>query len=104
MEDILELIVSFLAAWIYGTDDNPKHPIWRNSVRTIAFTGILVSSAKFLGFLGAIQFPLILTLVWALCSLIVITAEYYVGSKRVFLAAFIAYPIWLTIALYTEAR
>ena len=104
MVEILELIVSFLAVWIYGTDDKPRHPIWRNSVRTIAFAGTLVSSASFLGFLGAIQFPLILTLAWALCSLIVISAEYYVGSKRVCLAAFIAYPIWLAIAIYTEAR
>lgn len=103
MAEILELVVAFFAAWIYGTEDKPKHPIWRNSVRTIAFSGILVSTVGFLGFLGSFEFPIGIVLLWVFCSLIVISAEYYMGSKRICLAAFIAYPIWLTIAIATEA-
>ncbi|WP_133840692.1 hypothetical protein [Pelagimonas phthalicica] len=102
MAELLELVVSLLAVGIYGTEDRPRHPIWRNSIRTIAFAGLLVSVADVLGILGSVEFPFVVTLVWAFCSLIVITAEYYVGSKRVCLAAYIAYPIWLAILIYSE--
>ncbi len=102
MAELLELILSYFAIWIYGTEDRPKHPVWRNSIRTVAFSGILVSVAGFLGMLGSFEFPFIIILIWAFCSLIVITAEYNVGSRKVCLAAFIAYPIWLAIAIYSE--
>lgn len=102
MADILEFISFILANWIYGKDDRPRHPVWRNSVRAIAFAGVVVSSAYLLGFLGARQIPEILTLAWGLCSVIVISAEYYLGSKRVCVAALIAYPIWLAILIYTR--
>lgn len=102
MVEILELVVTFLAMWIYGTEDNPKHPFWRNSVRTVAFSGIFVSTAGFLEFFGSFEFPFLITLIWGFCSLIVISAEYYVGSKKICLVAFIAYPIWLAIAIATE--
>ena len=102
MAEILELVVTFLAIWIYGTEENPRHPFWRNSVRFIAFSGIFISTAGFLGLFGSFEFPFVITVIWALCSLIVISAEYYVGSKKLCLAAFIAYPIWLAIAIATE--
>ncbi|MEO9516546.1 MAG: hypothetical protein ABJH45_12710 [Paracoccaceae bacterium] len=102
MEDILELFTQFSAVWIYGTEENPRAPFWRNSVRIIAFSGVFVSTAGFLGLLGSFEFPLIVTLIWALCSVIVFSAEYYLGSKKLWWAALIAYPIWLTIAIVTE--
>ena len=102
MAEILEFILAFVAMAIYGTEEKPRHPIWRNSVRTIAFAGVLVSIASFLNIFGAFEFPLVIVLIWAICSLLVISAEYYVGSKKVCLAAFIVYPIWLAVVLLIE--
>jgi len=102
MAEILELILAFVAVAIYGTEEKPKHPIWKNSVRTVAFTGVLVSIASFLNVFGSFEFPLFIALIWAICSLLVISAEYYVGSKKVCLAAFIVFPIWLVIVLLVE--
>ncbi|WP_152612147.1 hypothetical protein [Leisingera sp. ANG-S5] len=103
MAEALEFVVTFLAVWIYGTEDRPKHPIWRNGVRIVAFSGIIVSAAGFKGLLGSFEFPLIFTLVWGGCSLVVISAEYYLGSKRICFAAFVAYPIWLAVAVSSQA-
>jgi hypothetical protein len=99
MVEILELVLTFVTVWIYGTDDKPRHPIWRNSVRIVAFTGAFVSAASLLSILGNFEVPRVATLIWALCSLIVISAEYYVGSKKVFLAAVIVFATWLAISL-----
>jgi hypothetical protein len=63
MAEILELIVTLLATWIYGTDDKPKHPIWRNSVRIVAFSGVIISVAGFLNVLGGFEFPFIAILI-----------------------------------------
>lgn len=102
MTEILEVIIGLLAIWIYGSEDRPRHPIWRNSVRTIAFSGLLVSTASFLGKLGSVRFPLPLIVIWAVCSLVVIMAEYDLGSKKLCLAAFILYPLWLVLVIVTE--
>ncbi len=102
MADILELVVTFLAIWIYGTEDNPRHPFWRNSVRTVAFSGAFISTAGFLSLFGSFKFPFVITTIWVFCSLIVITAEYHAGSKKLCLAAYIVCPIWLAIAIATE--
>ena len=104
MADIIELILTFVAVTIYGTEEKPRHPIWRNSVRTVAFGGVLISIASFLNLLGDLKFPIVVVLIWVICSLLVISAEYYVGSKKVCLAASIVLPIWLAVALLTESR
>lgn len=97
MQEILELIISFLAIWIYGTEEKPKPPIMRNSVRAVAFSGFLVSAASMLGLLGRIEFPLPLILSWAFCAVLIVTAEYYLGSKKIWVAAIIGLAIWLAI-------
>ena len=102
MDVILEAVVTFSAVWVYGRKENPRHPFWRNSVRLIAFSGVLISTAYFLDLFGSFEFPLVITIIWAFCSLIVISTEYYLGSKKLGLAAFIAYPIWFAIAIATQ--
>ena len=100
--EFLDLILAYLAVWVYGTEDRPRHPVWRNSIRIVAFSGLLVSAAWYGGVLGSVEFPYVVILIWAICSLIVLVAEYDLGSKKVCLAAFIAFPIGLAIAIYSE--
>lgn len=102
MEDILELVTAIVAASIYGTEDKPRHPFWRNSVRTIAFAGAFVSAASLLNMLGGFEVPLFITLIWAFCSLIVITAEYDAGSKKVGVAAFVTAAVWSIVVVVTS--
>ena len=104
MAEILEFILAFVAVAVYGTEEKPRHPIWRNGVRVVAFAGVLVSTASYLNMFGNFDFPLFIVLIWGICSLLVISAEYYVGSKKVCLAAFIVYPIWLAVVLLIEKQ
>ncbi len=101
MAEILELIVVFLASIIYGSEGSPRHPIWRNLIRFIAFSGAVVSVFSLLGLLGKYDFPIVVVAVWSICSLIIISAEYYVGSKKVAFAALTASAVWFLVVLIT---
>lgn len=92
---ILEAVVAFLAIAVYGTEQNPRHPILRNTVRLIAFGGAPISGAIVLGVVNNIEFPLLVTFVWAVCSLIVLSGEYYIGSKKIAYVAIAVAVIWL---------
>lgn len=102
MDEVYEILLQLLALTIYGYEEKPKHPLWRNSVRTVAFVGAFISIASLLNLLGNIEFPMFVTLIWGICFVIVITAEYELGSKRVCLAAFIVFSIWLAVLISVE--
>ena len=102
MDDILEFILAIISVTIYGTEDKPRHPFWRNSIRAIAFIGVFVSAASFLNMFGDYEFPFLIISIWALCSLIVLSAEYYAGSKAVGLAALGAFLLWIVIVFTTQ--
>ncbi|NSX56145.1 hypothetical protein [Parasulfitobacter algicola] len=80
MTEILELIIGRIVVCIYGTEKNPRHPIWRNITRTIAFGGAAVAMINILYFSAEIEIPTAIIVVWMLCFLTVFTAELYVGS------------------------
>jgi hypothetical protein len=101
MVEIIELFIAAVSFAIYGTDERPRHPFWRNAVRTVAFTGAIIFLASLLGWLNII-FPMALTLFWCLCGLIVLCAEYEIGSKNVAYAALGTFAI-LLITLLTKA-
>jgi len=63
MAEIPELILAFVAVAIYGTEEKPKHPLWRHSVRTVAFSGVLISTAGFLNLLSDLEFPIVQILI-----------------------------------------
>ncbi|PIB25651.1 hypothetical protein BFP76_00515 [Amylibacter kogurei] len=102
IEIIAEIIVTFLGWTIYGSEENPRHPFWRNSVRTVAFLGAFISIASFLNILGDFEFPRVVVGFWAVCSLMVILVEYYIGSKKVCLAAFVVCAIWFIVGILTQ--
>lgn len=99
MDEIAELFIAAMSIAIYGTDDKPRHPIWRNSVRLVAFCGAFVSIASLSGWLNDTTFPMALVVTWGVCALIVLSAEYYVGSKKVCYAALTVFAIWLLVVL-----
>lgn len=101
MEEILELIVMFLARTIYGSEGRPRHPFWRNLIRFIAFGGALASVCNMLGLIGEIEFSIIIVIIWSICSLIVVCAEYYIGSKKVAYAAITVSVLWFLVVLIT---
>lgn len=80
MADVFEFQVGIFAVFIYGTENRPKHPIWRNTLRVFVFGGSFVAVLNLLGFLGEFDVPLWLTAVWLLCFATVMSAEYYAGK------------------------
>ncbi|MCO4825049.1 MAG: hypothetical protein KC451_09370 [Amylibacter sp.] len=101
MAEMLELIVTFIASLIYGPKSEPKHPIWRNSVRVIAFGGTFVAIAAVLGLLGGVSIPLGLTILWAICALIVISGEFYLGSEKLGIAALLFAALYFGVLIFT---
>lgn len=101
MEAILELIFALLAITIYGTEERPRSPIWRNTVRIIAFGGALLSGLGLLGLIPVIDYPIAAMVLWIVCGLIVLVGEYEVGSKRVTIAAVVTLVILILLASIT---
>lgn len=102
MEVALEFIILFLSWSIYGSEERPKHAFWRNTVRVIAFSGAAVFIAKMLDLTGNVEFPLILSALWAICFLIVFSAEYYIGSVRVAYSAIATFVVMALAVLSTQ--
>ena len=63
---------------IYGTEDRPRHPFWRNALRTVAFGGAPIALLVIFGVLA----PLLLafSIMWTCSLLIVLMAEYEIGK------------------------
>ena len=99
MDVVLEMIATFLAFAIYGTDAKPRHPVWRNAVRMIAFGGAAIAIASLLSLLGNVEIPTIAVVIWGLCSVIVLLAEYELGSRRVAFASLFALVLLISVAV-----
>ena len=80
MDDVVELLANLLGIGIYGTDERPRHPFWRNALRVFVFGGGVVVACSLLSLFGAEQVPKALVLVWLLGVAIVFGAEYYLGK------------------------
>lgn len=102
MDVVLELLVVFLSWSIYGSDERPKRPFWRNTVRAIAFSGAVVFTATMLDLMGTVEFPLILSALWAICFLIVLSAEYYIGSVKVAYSAIATFIVMGLVVFSTQ--
>ena len=89
MADVLEFLVGIFAVFVYGTKNQPKHPIWRSALRAFVFGGSLVAVLNLLGIAGEFDVPLWLIAVWLLCFATVMLAEYYVGKPWLSLVTFI---------------
>ncbi len=98
MAEILELVCSFVAIFIYGSESRPRHPIWRNSFRIIAFGGSISILVNLLTTWSFPDFASPLILPWLLCSIVVLLGEYYVGSKRLGVAASIVALLLILVA------
>ncbi|MCE8546792.1 hypothetical protein KBY25_13255 [Ruegeria pomeroyi] len=101
MEIVLEIIVTLLAVTIYGTEERPRSPIWRNTVRVIAFGGAFLSGLGLLGLIPVIDYPIAAMMLWGVCGLIVLVGEYEAGSKRVAIAAIVAAVILILLTSIT---
>ncbi len=80
MDDVLEFLVGIFARFVYGSKDHPKHPVWRNTLRTFVFGGSAVAVFNLLGVPGEFDVPLWLIAVWLFCFVTVMLAEYYAGK------------------------
>ncbi len=83
VEDFIELVWQLLAVQIYGTPEHPSRPIWRNTLRTIAVVGPLISIGTMLNLWGGFSLPLGVHLIWMVCALFILPAEFFLGSKRI---------------------
>ena len=88
MEDAVEFVVMILGAGLYGTEARPRHPVWKNTLRVVAFGGGALAIASMLSLLGDTRFPVLAILFWLACSLIVLVAEYELGSRRIAFAGY----------------
>ena len=86
MDSILEFIAALVAVGIYGTEDKPRHPVWRNLLRVFVFGGGAFALANILLPLG-IAVPIALSVVWGFSLVIVLSAEHYFGETWLSLAA-----------------
>jgi hypothetical protein len=101
MVELFELIIAALGWLIYGSEEKPKHPIWRNTVRVIAFSGAAVFVAVMLGLAGNIQVPLIVSAFWFVCFMIVFSVEYYIGSVVIAYAAIATFALMALVIAST---
>ena len=103
MSEVLNIVVGFLALFIYGTEERPRHPAIRNTVRVIAFGGAVFVIASGLNVLPDVNFDLGLVTGWIVSFLIVLAGEYELGSKRIAYAIFFTGFILIVVNLYSAA-
>ena len=101
MTEILEAVGAFFAIFIYGSEENPKHPIWRTALRAAFLVGYAVSVATLFGLID-VAFPLWLTILWIACWGVILMAEFEVGSKAMGVLAALLLPLWLAILGFTN--
>lgn len=90
MVTILEILTAIVAVGIYGTVEKPRHPIWRNTLRTIAFSGSIFVSYHMFRFNEWPDVHMTVSVAWAFGLFIVFSAEYDCGRPWLSLAAAIA--------------
>ncbi len=101
METVLELIIQYLGLAIYGTEEKPRHPIWRNIVRLIAFSGAAFSILHMLDMTGSTSVPLVISALWLVTFMIVLSTEYYFGPKKLAYAIIAVFLIWISVLVWT---
>ncbi|MEM7056252.1 MAG: hypothetical protein AAF557_01560 [Pseudomonadota bacterium] len=102
MEGILELVSLFVADGVYGTQERPRHPIWRNALRVFVFSGALVAAWHLFTFNTWPNIHIVFSVIWGLAFLTVFSAEYYLGRPWLSLAAGVAGIILLLLGLRAE--
>jgi predicted membrane protein len=102
MEAIVELIAGIVAVGIYGAEDRPRRPFWRNSLRVMVFSGVFFAVAKYQSLFKGIEVPLALTIIWALGLFIVFSAEYYIGRPWLSFSAGVSGILLFGLALRSE--
>ncbi|NSX56518.1 hypothetical protein [Parasulfitobacter algicola] len=86
MDTLLELVIGFTAIAIYGTEGKPRHPIWRNSLRTVVFAGFVIAFVDLQFPTLSLEIPIAIELLWLFGFVTVLLAEFYVGSIYIALA------------------
>ncbi|MFD1158167.1 hypothetical protein [Roseovarius aestuarii] len=99
MAEALELIFSFVAIGIYGSEERPRHPVWRNSIRIVAFAGAAIVYAILLAEWDLPDIASFLILPWLACSCVVLLGEYYLGSKKLGVVAIIIMLLLLVVSI-----
>jgi peptidoglycan/LPS O-acetylase OafA/YrhL len=94
----VELISVAFAAAIYGTPARPRHPIYRNSLRTFVFVGGILL-LLWMVVPNELTIPFLVAGVWAFCGLTVCCAEYDFGSPKIAIASWSMAAILLTTGL-----
>jgi multisubunit Na+/H+ antiporter MnhB subunit len=82
-ELIVEVIATILSILIYGTEEKPRHPIWRFLLLSYTFVGFMVMAAGFLGFVDEDDIPRVLIFIWALSCVVALLGEFEFGSKKI---------------------
>jgi hypothetical protein len=103
IEALVEGVVTLAAIAVYGTDTNPRHPALRNGLRLIAFGGLTVALA-WVSFWPNVAAPMYVTAPWMLAGLIVLLAEYDLGSKRLACLGVAGLALLIVVALLQMLR
>lgn len=98
---LLELATVVAAATVYGTPARPRPRYLRLTVRLIALGGAIGAMLILTGvFRNLVPTPV--TVIWALCGLILLLAEHELGNRWISLAAWGSAATLLVVALLTS--
>jgi len=100
VEIVLEGVLTVAACLVYGTDAHPRHPALRNGARLIAFGGLGVALAWVSFWPLVTAPPMFVTAPWLLVALIVLLAEYDLGSKRLAYLGIAGMALLVVVALF----
>jgi hypothetical protein len=103
IEALVEGVVTLAAMAVYGTEARPRHPALRYGLRVIAFGGLAVALA-WVSFWPNVAAPMYVTVPWMLAALIVLMAEYDMGSKRLAYLSFAGLALLIAVALFQMPR
>ena len=83
MEIIVQGVLAVMGFAIYGTEDKPRHPIWRTFFRTAVIGGGLYGLATQALLLPSVNLSNWIVGLWILCWWLLIEAEFHIGLKSI---------------------
>jgi uncharacterized membrane protein HdeD (DUF308 family) len=82
LEGIAEVIAGLFCALIYGSEEKPRHPIWRYLLLGYTFSGFVLIVLGFLGFVSEDDIPNALIGIWFFVCVIALNGEYTLRSEK----------------------
>lgn len=82
LEGIAEVIAGLFCVLIYGSEERPRHPIWRYLLLGYTFSGFVLIALGFVGFVSEDDIPRALIGIWLFACVIALNGEYTFRSEK----------------------